>query len=187
MKVRLQEEFPLIDLRGRESLDRMIRTCARWSAEKFDPAKMEKRDRDRGGAAHLMQEGDDAVTRMRKGQSFSADVKVAATRRAITSAIMTITRDGSEPTTRHVGQITNKSPNTVKSHFFAAYVTAVASRSIQGLVKEVPSGIVPLKPPLPILLLANRPTDLPKCWHDERLARPNLAIKIAAFQSISST
>lgn len=113
-----------------------------------------------------MKEGDDAVTRMRKGQSFSADVKVAATRSAMTSAIMTIMRAGSEPTPRKVGEIVDKSPNTVKWHFFSAYVTAVASQSIQVLVKEVPPIAAPLKPPIHILLLAHRPTDVPKSWQD---------------------
>jgi len=165
----LQNQFPLIDFRGLESLKRMIGTCARWSAQKFDPTKTRTMERDQGAAAHLMKKGDDAGTRMQKGQLFSADVKSKATRTAMTTAIMTIMRDGSEPTPANIGAIVDKSRNTVKWHFFSAYVTAVASASIEASVKEVLSVSTPSKPSTSILLLAHQATDVPKSWRDDRL------------------
>jgi len=104
---------------------------------------------------------------MQKGQAFSAGVKVRETRSAITNAIIKEMRAGTEPTISSIAAVVGKVYNTVKKHFFAAYVAAMASISIQALVKGVnpPSGQT--RPTLRVLLTANMPSDLPDSWIPE--------------------
>ena len=54
------------NVKARRAMAKVVKSCSRWAAEHFDPSKMDKAVRDRGAAHHLMTEGDDAATRMRK-------------------------------------------------------------------------------------------------------------------------
>jgi hypothetical protein len=109
----------------RKTVCKLIEVCTRWTAENFDPAKMDTLGRDRGGAAHLMEATDDGKTRMRKGQGHSAAVKVRRTRSEMTKAIIKMIKTGVEPTISNVAAATGRAYNTVKTHLFSAYVTAI--------------------------------------------------------------
>lgn len=110
-------EHEITTVRGRAAMAKVIRSCARWAVVHFDPSKMDKAGRDRGAAHHLMTETDDAKTKMQKGQKYSAEAKVAATRHKMTLAMIPIVRAGKEPTVADVMEATGLSRNTVKRHF----------------------------------------------------------------------
>jgi hypothetical protein len=62
---------------------------------------------------------------MRKGQGHSAAVKVRRTRSEMTKAIIKMIKTGVEPTISNVAAATGRAYNTVKTHLFSAYVTAI--------------------------------------------------------------
>ncbi|MBN9602033.1 MAG: hypothetical protein J0G33_03790 [Afipia felis] len=148
----------------RDTVAKLIESCTRWTAAKFDPAKMDTLHRDRGAAAHLMTDTDDSKTKMTKGQTYSAAVKVRRTRSQLTQAMMKMIRAGHEPTIADVARATSKAYNTVKTHFFTCYVTAIASVAVQDLVKGVNSTSGQPRPSNRILLTANRRSEFPDSW-----------------------
>jgi hypothetical protein len=130
---------------------------------------MDKAGRDRGAAAHLIDETDDAKTKMRKGQTFGAGVKVAESRALIVKAIMAEVRAGREPTIASIAAVVDRSYNTVKNHFFACYVTVIATLAVQDLVKGVNNLPAGARPSLPVLRTALRASQLPLAWSDPSL------------------
>jgi hypothetical protein len=64
-------------------------------------------------------------------------MKVAATRLKMTRAMIEVIGTGEEPTIAGIMDVTGLSRNTCKRHFFAAYVAAIASVSVQVRVKGV--------------------------------------------------
>lgn len=156
---------------GRAALIKTIETCARWVAEKFDPAKLDKSGKDRGGAAHLMAQGDNATTRMRKGQVHAAEVRITETRLLITEAIMAVMMEGRNPeqSQAEISARSKRSMKTVKRHFFACFTAAVASLRLQATrsgIQVLVKGVPLLCPPLSILQMANHWSDLPKVWRE---------------------
>lgn len=143
---------------------RLIQTCCRFMAAGFDPSRMDTTGRDRGAADHLMEEGDTAEVRMRKGQSHSAAVKVRRTRALITKFMLPIIRAGEEPTIAGIAKASGRAYNTVKAHFFQCYVTAVASIAVQDLVKGVHPPSCQHRPSSKVLLTANKSSDIPASW-----------------------
>lgn len=126
----------------RRTVEKLIDTCCRYMAANFDPAKLDLHRRDRGAAAHLMQPGDDVKTKMRRGQTYSAGVVVARTRRHLSQIMITEMKSGREPTIASITRLSGRAYNTVKAHFFACYVTAIASLAVQALVKGVSTSSV---------------------------------------------
>jgi hypothetical protein len=149
-----------------EAVAKLVESCSRWSAHHFDPDMMDKTGRDRGGAAHLMSADDDATTRMRKGQAHSAGVKVRETRELLVKAMLVEMQAGREPTVQSITAIVDRSENTVRAHFFACHVTAVASAAVQDLVKGVDKLPAVIRPSQTILTLAIQSSDLPDSWRD---------------------
>lgn len=147
-----------------KTIIKLIETCTKFMVVNFDPAKMDTTSRDRGAAAHLMKECDTAKVRMSKGQGHSAAVKVRRTRATMSAVMVKMIKAGEEPTISNVAKASGRAYNTVKTHFFQCYVTAVASISVQYLVK----GVHPLPrkpgPSTKLLLTANRPSDIPGSW-----------------------
>jgi hypothetical protein len=130
---------------------------------------MDTAGRDRGGAHHLMAETDDAKTKMQKGQKYSAEVKIAATRHKMTTAMIPIIRAGKEPTVADMIEATGFCRNTCKRHIFAAYVAAIATLSLQDLVKGVYQLPATIHPRF-ILQLAAKRSDIPASWQQQAVS-----------------
>lgn len=166
----MEAELPRMDWKQRETVEKLVESCSRWSVANFDPAKLDKTSRDVGAAAHLMAEGDDAATRKRKGQAFAAQSVSDRNQSKISVAIRkALEVGGPEPTFRQIAGATGLSLNTTKKHWFPAYTQAVASLSIQMLVKGAPPTQRPYKPSLETLKTANSEAELPESWRDPAL------------------
>jgi hypothetical protein len=75
-------------------------------------------------------------------------------------------RAGKEPTVADVMEATGLSRNTCKRHMFAAYVAAIASVSVQDLVKGV-YHLTGTIHPSSILQRAAKLSDIPKSWQQQ--------------------
>ncbi|MGJ4932561.1 hypothetical protein ACQR1I_09230 [Bradyrhizobium sp. HKCCYLS2038] len=158
------EEIAPAGLKARQAVDKLVECCSRWAAHNFDPAKMDKGGRDRGAASHLMRDGDDVATRERKGQAYSANVRVEATRAEIVRAIRAEMRAGREPTIASIARATGRAYNTIKAHLFTCYVTVIASDAIQDLVKGVNNLPAAGRPSQAILETSLRSSQMPQAW-----------------------
>lgn len=166
----MEAELPRMNWKQRETVEKLVESCSRWSVANFDPAKLDKTGRDVGAAAHLMAEGDDAATRKRKGQAFAAQSVSDRNQGKVSVAIRkALEAGGFEPTFRQIADAAGLSLNTTKKHWFPAYTQAVASLSIQMLVKGAPPTQTPYKPGLETLKTANCEAELPESWRDPAL------------------
>lgn len=150
----------------REAVADLVRGCATWAAATFDSKKLDA-TKDRGAAAHLMSPGDSATTKMSKGQTHSAAVRVRKTRNLIVAAISLEIACGREPTIASVTAKVNRTYNTVKAHFFKCYVEVIAAKAvlaIRGAVKGVPVCSLPSSPGRTIILTALKQSDVPSNW-----------------------
>jgi hypothetical protein len=119
-----------------KTVEKMIDTCAKWTAANFDPKKMHASGRDRGGAAHLIAPGDDLKTRRRKGQQHACTVKIAKTHGLIVPLIRSRTRRGHDTTRTQIAKTTGRAYNTVKRHEFECTIEAIAP-----LLTEISTGV----------------------------------------------
>lgn len=161
----LADEIVAPTVSQREAVEKLARSCARWAAANFDPAKLEAAHRDVGAAAHLMQPDDDATTRMAKGGAYAAGVVSDRNRGKVAAAIRkALEAGGAEPTFAQIRDTTGLSLNTVKKHWIPAFARAVASLSIQRLVKGVNTSLPPVRPSLKTLSMAIDEEQLPVAW-----------------------
>jgi hypothetical protein len=160
---------------ARDALIKMIRTCATWTAERFDARKLDRTGKDRGAAAHLMSAGDDAATRKGKGGAYAAGVRAAKTDLWITRAMMAVMADGRDPqqAEHEIAEKSGRSIRTIKRRWFNCFVNALASKCLhalrvgkQFLVQGVPPSPGSFIPTLQLLNTANRQCDLPNSWQD---------------------
>ncbi|MCC8961633.1 hypothetical protein H8A95_04680 [Bradyrhizobium sp. Pear76] len=148
----------------KKTVHQLIECCARYTAVNFDPAKMDTRGRQRGAAAHLIEATDSIHVKKSKGQAFAAGVRVAETRSIITTAVLSELKAGREPTIASITALVDRCYNTVKQHFFACYQTAVASLSVETLLRGCTSLPCDRAPSREVLLTANSISDVPESW-----------------------
>jgi hypothetical protein len=160
---------------AREALIKMIGTCATWTAERFDPRKLDRTGKDRGAAAHLMSPDDDAAARRGKGGSYAAGIRAAETDQRITRAMMAVRADGRDPhqAPHEIADKSGRSIRTVKRRWFPCFVSALASECLhalrvgkQLLVQGVPPSPGSFIPTLQLLNTANQRSDIPNSWQD---------------------
>lgn len=163
----LADEISAPTASQREAVEKLARSCARWAAANFNPAKLDKPGRDVGAAAHLMNPDDDATTRRAKGGAYAAGRRAERNGAVITSTIRKALRaGGAEPTFRQIADATGYALNTVKKHWISAYTRAVASLSVQMIVKGVNPPLPPVRPPLKTLSMAVDERELPMAWRN---------------------
>jgi hypothetical protein len=166
----MEAELPWMNWKQRETVEKLVESCSRWSVANFDPAKLDMTGRDVGAAAHLMAPDDDAKTRKQKGQAFAVQSVSDRNQGKVAVAIRkALGAGGPEPTFRQIADATGLSLNTTKKHWLPAYVQAVATLSIQMLVKGAPPTQRPYKPSLETLKTANSEAELPESWRDPAL------------------
>lgn len=159
-----EEEIAPTGYKAIAAVEKLVECCSRWAAHSFDPALMDQTGRDRGAAAHLMSADDDAKTKMRKGQTFGAGVKVKTTRELIVKVMLAELRAGRDVTIASITALLDRSYNTVKAHFFACYVTAIASIAVQDLVKGVNNLPATIQPSQAKLKHVVRASEIPDSW-----------------------
>lgn len=163
----LADEISAPTASQREAVEKLARSCARWAAANFNPAKLDKPGRDVGAAAHLMNPDDDATTRMAKGGAYAAARRSERNGAVISSAIRKALQAGvAEPTFRQIADATGYALNTVKKHWISAYTRAVAILSVQHLVKGVNPSLPPVRPSLKTLSMAADERELPMAWRN---------------------
>jgi hypothetical protein len=161
--------------KAREALRELIDTCSTWTAERFDPRKLDRTGKDRGAAFHLMSPDDDLDTRRAKGGAYAASVRSAETSTEITKALMSVMAEGRDPlqAQHEIAEKSDRDIRTVKRHWFRCYINALASECLhavrvgkQSLVKGVPHLPASFIPTLQTLQTASRRSDIPKTWQD---------------------
>jgi hypothetical protein len=142
----METDLPRMNAKQRENVEKLVETCSRWTVSHFDPTKMDKSGLSAGAAAHLMLPEDDAKTRKGKGGAYAAKVEGERYCGEVAVAIgKALQAGGAEPTFRQIADATGFVLNTVKKHWLQAFAQAVASLSIQILVKGVAPSTKPYK------------------------------------------
>lgn len=150
----------------KKAVTALIESCARHTADSFDPSKMDTKGRDRGAAAHLIEATDTIKVKRQKGKAYSDMVKIAETRSIITKAIQSELQAGRELTVASITALVPRCYNTVNRHFFACYQTAAASISLKTLLRgstTLPGLPIPSRA---VLMTATDASDLPDSWRE---------------------
>jgi hypothetical protein len=156
------EEIPDPNWKQRRAIEKLVRSCSRWSVSHFDPRKAEHRYV--GACAHLISDSDDKKTRQRKGGAYAAKRVGERSQAKVALAIREALIERREPTFAAIVEKTGLSLNTVKKHWFLAYTQAAAMLSTQSAVKgELPVS-APVRPSLATLQTAHSLDHIPSSW-----------------------
>jgi hypothetical protein len=150
----------------KKAVTKLIECCARYAADSFDPAKMDTNGKDRGAAAHLIDATDSTRVAQQKGKAYADTVKITETRAIITKAIRLELAAGREPTIASITALVPRCYNSVKTHFFACYQTAVASIAVKCLLRGCTNLPGIIRASRAVLLTANSVLDVPEAWNE---------------------
>jgi hypothetical protein len=113
-----------------KTIENMIAGCARWTVRTFDPAKIDSKPKDRGAIAHLIEPTDDLKTKQRKGQTYVAEKRTAATQAVLKPVYADRRKRGARLDRTTVAKATDRAYNTIKRHEFEVTVTVIAEQLV---------------------------------------------------------
>jgi len=113
------------------TVEEMIARCARWAARTFDPDKVDATPKNRGAIAHLIETTDTLEEKQRKGQTYVAEKRTAATQAMLKPVYKERRKRDADHTRTAVAKAAGRSYNNIKRHEFEVTVTAVAELLIE--------------------------------------------------------